>query len=574
MLRRTAEHCLLDKRSTDLRIGSRLRKVESSSAWLALSSLGAVTGFLILSCLFFVPRWETNDDVAMSMVAHGYGIAAYGSPDLVFSGVLWGYVARAIPSVYGVLGYSIAALLALLGAGTAILYFLRRLGVGLYVSTIAVFLFILRPTIFPQFTLNAGLLTVAAVLGFWVYARSGKSGALLLAALLAFAGYLVRSQEFFVVCVVASPLVAYSGIRTDRKLQIAAGLIFSLLVVAALFDHSHYTGSKWERYNDLNAVRAAFTDFGAADRLRSHPEILARYGYSQNDLNLIQHFFFVDPKIADPQKLQALLAALGPAEYLSAGMTAGFSSLQALISPEILPVAFCALALLALRPRGPVVLSWAILCATVFVMGFLGRGGVLRTDFPALDLLCAISLIFLSVPQRDADLKERLRNARARRLIAAGVVTLSAILVYRAIAPEAFDSLRRVRIEQANIRGLPDEVVVDWGAGLPIEYIFPLLANDPEARVLKLYPFGVFTFAPFSVASAEEASGRGFIERVRSPAGILMVADQNRLEELRIWCSERFGGQLRSVVLHPIPVTTVQRVWCETRVKPEVRTNS
>ncbi len=129
-------------------------------------------------------------------------------------------------------------------------------------------------------------------------------------------------------------------------------------------------------------------------------------------------------------------------------------------------------------------------------------------------------------------------------------------------------------MEQANIRGLPNEVVVDWGAGLAIEYIFPLLANDPQAHSMRLYPFGVFTFAPFSVASAEEASGRGFIERVRSPLGILMVADQNHLEELRIWCSERFGGQLRSAVLRPLPVTTVQRVWCESRVKPEVRTNS
>lgn len=565
---------LVRNRTSVFVVSSRLRSVASSSAWLALSSLAAVTGFLFLSCLFFVPRWETNDDVAMSMVAHGYGIAAYGSPDLVFSGVLWGYVARAIPSVYGVLGYSIAALLALLAAGSAILYFLLRLRVGIYASTIAVFLFLLRPTLFPQFTLNAGLLTVAAVLGFWVYARSGKSAALVLASVLAFVGYLVRSQEFFVVFIVALPLVAYSGIRTDRKLQVAAGVLFSLFIVAALFDHSHYTGSKWERYNDLNAVRAAFTDFGAADRLRSHPEILARYGYSENDLNLIQHFFFVDPKIANPQTLKALLADLGPAGYLSSGISAGYSSVKAMISPEIFPVTFCALALLALRPRLPVFLSWAILCATVFVMGFAGRGGVLRTDIPALDLLCAISLIFAYLPSRDADGKGWLRNARARRLIAASVVTLSAILAYRAIAPNAFDSMRRVRMEQANIRGLPNEVVVDWGAGLAIEYIFPLLANDPQAHSMRLYPFGVFTFAPFSVASAEEASGRGFIERVRSPLGILMVADQNHLEELRIWCSERFGGQLRSAVLRPLPVTTVQRVWCESRVKPEVRTNS
>src|SRR5881392_1936328 len=46
--------------------------------------------WMILLCAAFNPKWETNDDVAMSMVAHGYGIADYGSDRLFFSNVLWG----------------------------------------------------------------------------------------------------------------------------------------------------------------------------------------------------------------------------------------------------------------------------------------------------------------------------------------------------------------------------------------------------------------------------------------------------------------------------------------------------
>jgi hypothetical protein len=125
-----------------------------------------VATFIVSLCLAFVPCWERNDDVAMSMIAHGYGLAAYGSPHLVFSNILWGYLARAIPTVNGVLGYSLATMGVLLAFGWAALYFLIRLGAGYLIGLLAVSLLIALPTLIPQFTVNAGLMTVAA-LGDW-----------------------------------------------------------------------------------------------------------------------------------------------------------------------------------------------------------------------------------------------------------------------------------------------------------------------------------------------------------------------------------------------------------------------
>ena len=87
--------------------------------------------FVLFLCLVFQPTWETNDDVAMSMVAHGYGLATIGTPHLIFSNIIWGYIVRAIPEINGVLGYSIATLGVLIIIGTVILISLNRLGVGL-----------------------------------------------------------------------------------------------------------------------------------------------------------------------------------------------------------------------------------------------------------------------------------------------------------------------------------------------------------------------------------------------------------------------------------------------------------
>ncbi len=93
-----------------------------------LASLFIAVAFVVLICLTVSPRWETNDDVAMSMVAHGYGLAAYGSPNLLFSNVLWGYLVRTLPTIHGVFGYSMATLGVLTLVSAAIIHSLVRLG--------------------------------------------------------------------------------------------------------------------------------------------------------------------------------------------------------------------------------------------------------------------------------------------------------------------------------------------------------------------------------------------------------------------------------------------------------------
>ena len=110
-----------------------------------LLSLLLAAALIVTLCLAFDPRWETNDDVARSMAAHGYGFAAYSSPHLFFSNVLWGYLVRAVPAINGVLGYSVATMAVLLVVGWATLYFLLRLGAGYLLGILAVALLIARP---------------------------------------------------------------------------------------------------------------------------------------------------------------------------------------------------------------------------------------------------------------------------------------------------------------------------------------------------------------------------------------------------------------------------------------------
>src|SRR5262249_44191605 len=134
-------------------------------------SLVFTSTLIVAICSTLDPVWESNDDVLMSMVAHGYGRAVHGSPNLIYSNVIWGYLIRAIPPVDGILGYSVATIAVLLTAGSGMLYFLLRLGAGYPISLLILGLVIAPSTLLPQFTVNAGLLTAVAALGWSVHAR-------------------------------------------------------------------------------------------------------------------------------------------------------------------------------------------------------------------------------------------------------------------------------------------------------------------------------------------------------------------------------------------------------------------
>src|SRR5690242_5295495 len=151
----------------------------------------------------FAPlRWETNDDPGMAMAAHGYGLAAIGTPNLVYSNVLWGHLVRAIPSLGGVLGYSLAALAALFAAGWTLLHATRRAGAPWYAAIAGVYVVVIPAVLAPQFTLTAGLLTAAAVMAARDYARRRDPAWLVGAVALGLAGFLVRYEEFLLVLAV------------------------------------------------------------------------------------------------------------------------------------------------------------------------------------------------------------------------------------------------------------------------------------------------------------------------------------------------------------------------------------
>jgi hypothetical protein len=113
------------------------------------------------------------------------------------------------------------------------------------------------------------------------------------------------------------------------------------------------------------------------------------------------------------------------------------------------------------------------------------------------------------------------------------------------------------------MRHFPTEPVVIWGAAFPFEAIYPVLGAPSAAMAYRFYSLGVFTLAPFSVAFAEDRSGRGMIDRLTSEAGVPIIGNEQVFGFLDTYCHARLQGRLAALSAQQYGTMVVSRLRCE-----------
>lgn len=498
-----------------------------------------------VALLVLEPIWRTNDDVAMSMTAHGYGSAAFGTPTLVFSNVVWGHVVRLIPPLFGVPGYSWATLAALFFVSWLCLFLILRRGVAPVLACAIVAAVMFAPIVFPQFTANAGLLAVAGLLA-WRDARERDSRAMLAVALVAIlAAFLVRYRECLLVVGVGAPLV-FSLRR--REILAAVGLTAAMAIVTVI-DRRAYAGDEWRPFLDLHETRVVLTDFGGGWLLRNRPEILARHGYSANDMLLLENWFFVDPRIADPVKIRAMLDELGAPPGLWGNASQAFDALAAMWGAELAALTALAVLLCCFAPSRRVLVSWALFVSAVLLMGFAGRPAIVSVYVPLLALMAFAPLASTS----------ELGTRRRRFMLAAAVLVLVTVVTQTVRRDRELAATAATVQKDLSLLGPP---LAAWGGAFPFEMAFPVLADASKTSHLRLYGLGTFSLAPFAVARHDDRAGRGLIHRLAGGERVAIVMSDALTPFLAAYCREHVGGRLTDFGKHPTKVIEVHTLQC------------
>jgi hypothetical protein len=103
-----------------------------------------------------------------------------------------------------------------------------------------------------------------------------------------------------------------------------------------------------------------------------------------------------------------------------------------------------------------------------------------------------------------------------------------------------------LRIEQArrDARVLPAAPFVAWGE----QYLYPVLAKEDERPDYRIYALDSGTLTPYYVSVSEAAAGRDFLSQLQSLKGVTLVMGPEKIEFLKIYCSEHFETKLEVLV--------------------------
>ncbi len=471
------------------------------------------------------PFWQTNDDVGMLSVVHQFGDAVEGTPPwLIHTNIFWAYLLRAVPEIGGIVGYVIASYLVMAGALIAIHTSMQLLGVGIVERLLTTSLFISWLVLFPQFTMTAGISAVAAAALIAAYQKVSSGLLLGFACLFALTGWLIRDLQFLLVMVVATPFLI-SGL-SDNKLRIAAIGLIIVMASSWYFDHQSYQDDAWRDFNELNLVRTAYTDFGLVSRLID-TELAAETGYSNNDLHLLRNWFFVDPALADPQKMQTLLEASPPRDLLGAAADLldpfyNYRHLWALVLATI------ALSLLS-RSR-QVALAWIILLAAIYATSLAGRLTPERVIIPVYAMICFYALTAMTRQDASAYYTK----------VAAAVLMVATIGNAMLLSNSQAHWQAQVTSQEQIARVLTPRTVV-WGEAYKSEIVHRPLQRDASLREASYQSIGLSSLAPTSNTFHAKAQNVGPLDLLRSQDGVRMVAFAYHLRMLEIYCREHLG---------------------------------
>lgn len=501
--------------------------------------------------------WETNDDVGMSMIAGGYGLAALGSAKLIFSNVLWGHMIRLIPAIGGTPGYSIATLAILILVTSSVVYSMRRLGSTRIEVIVVMVLLLARPILLPQFTINAGMLAVVAVAFWCIYAQLREIRFLVLGCVSVVLAFWVRNAECALILLVATPLLPWRVLWAERAPKIAAVVLLSTIVGSTIVDHQAYQVPEWRAFNDLNLVRSAFTDFGAADSLLKRPDILARHGYTENDIRLIESWFFVDPSLAKPERLRALIRDLGPLPASKTAPENAWRAVALLWDRSLLPVLLVAILLALCKPSRRLFACWGLCGIAIVIMGIIGRPAILRVYIPLVSMLVVAPVFVQRAKRASFQLSRRVLMLMACLAIANSYCLISDFEQIKRNSEDVTDDLSR----------LPVHSVVVWGATLPYELAYPVFHIPRALTELKWYGLGVGTLAPVSTAYSDERAGHGLLTMLSEKAGVPLIAEAGHIAYLGAYCTEHLRGRLVTLSALHFKLFNFGRYRCERQLK-------
>jgi hypothetical protein len=494
-----------------------------------------LAALLIIAAAYtiFTPFWQTNDDVAMSMITHGYGIAMYPSSFLIFSNVMWGEIIKYIPSFFGVLGYSWASIMIIILAMCLVINTLSKKYTTIITIILALILF-LRPIVYPQFTIISGLAFISAFLLYKRYTENNSLLWLIASAVAAYLSFIIRIEQFLLMFFIAAPLLLKQENKYDLRLL---KVVLSLLIGMGLsyfYNIRVYESDEWKFFFEFRNAVSPFVNFNATSILSKNQEILEANKVSINDIQLLNGFFFADKELIDIKTMQTLTQSLNYGFDLIKAMKNLLlsaklffdSNVEFFLDKNIIALTMILSVLMIFSPNRSLVIAWFLFFLVLIIMSLIGRPGVERVIYPVLMLLIIYHLI-----ESEIHFNKFIFLLSGTLLMINSFEILSDNYRSLSISKERYQIYELMKVS---------EPMFAMGSDLPYENLYPVLARD-LVDTPKIYGIGSFTWAPFSESYHLNNIGQGFKDKF---IGEGLHVFPNDFSRLNIYCKEHFNGNI------------------------------
>jgi hypothetical protein len=485
-------------------------------------SLFAILFLLTLAVVVLQPSYDTNDDVFMTMIVAGKGFCPAPDEHLIFTNIIIGQSLKHLYTAWPeVPWYGCYLLLVHYVSQVVLLYCALAIDRGfvpngatqradpssanqggtrrrllLYLVHFAVVELLFLNSL--QFTTTAFLAAEAGIFLFVLAARwrveqpdAAVAGPLAMAGFLLLVAGLIRMESLSLALLSAAPLGFVVACRATRRVLvpcgIATGLSAMLILLATTYNRMAYERDpRWSAFLGYNTLRVKFNDYGWTRFTPQTAPIFSAVGWTENDHDMIAHWFFDDSAVYSEEHLRSILEAY---PWKTARLTRDYfwqlcrglprdRSVWAIIL--VLPFFFICLDRSS-QARG-VIIGCAI--TAVLLVAFLTWNYKLlprRVYLPLLSFPLSAALLFSAAPAAQGGRKARY-GLRAWRATSPWTRAVSLFLVVGVVAGVYHQCRRTMRVHQerrllesflADLQPAGHELYICWESAMPFELVSP-----------------------------------------------------------------------------------------------------
>jgi len=482
------------------------------------------------------PVWQTNDDVWISMLVHGYGITSSPVLTVFASNAAWAWFVNHIPTVQSIHGYTIASYLVMFLSLWAILYVFISANRPLILSAAVIALVGIFPIVSPQFNITAGLAGCSGLLNLAFYKSSKRLSFAVCGSLLLVVCFCIRESMAVLLAFISIPMFIGTKLLFDKRFLTCCTLVFLICTSLFVFDKYQYSGEEWQRFHAFPGRQVY--DFGMARLLEKNSDILARFGYTVEDIKLFCSQFFVYPFQRDLNftEINGMISTYSFLDRAMLNIALIPSGLSALFQKNILPMLSLGF-ILSLFSRNRVRLFTVLLLILVSIVGMTiaGRPAILRVYYPIVTLFFIVTFNFANF--KDSSVKTW----------SFSILTFS-ILFYSALSTYYDSALNpvMVRSSQAAFKEVNERFhPIINAAYLPFELIYAPFSQDALIDQIQLTWLVNLIVTPVGNASKDDLFN-AFLPRFMSKEGLSMLTGKYELELMDYFCKYRLNGTFES----------------------------